>query len=371
MVLPLILSFLGSGAAAAGALGGMSPLLAGAIGSGLGTTIETGDLEKGILSGLTGYAGGALLGGGLGGMGGANPATSTAALSGPMSTSPMPMLRPENLATNAASAAAPAAAAAPAGGGLFGGQGIGEMWRNLPAGTQPIKGAAYEGLGSIISPDNITKAGIGAALAPGVLGIGAPGLDTGGKKKDIPEADPLNREVRTAPASYRPGYDPEFNYFNSTNVYPSMMAEGGAVEPNQKDLVKLTIAAIRGEISEQQAAPVLGAFLREFGEDALRQLVRDVQEGRMPRQDKGEGMVRGPGDGMTDTVPAEMTDNGQDVLLSDGEFVVPADVVSGLGNGSSDAGSQQLYDMMDRVRQERTGKTEQPKQISGGGMLPA
>jgi len=59
------------------------------------------------------------------------------------------------------------------------------------------------------------------------------------------------------------------------------------------------------------------------------------------------------------------------VLLSDGEFIVPADVVSGLGNGSTDAGAEELHRMMDRVRGARTGTTEQPAQVAVGGLLPA
>jgi len=65
-----------------------------------------------------------------------------------------------------------------------------------------------------------------------------------------------------------------------------------------------------------------------------------------------------------------MDDGSQDVLLSDGEFVVPADVVSGIGNGSTDAGADELYKMMDRVRGERTGMTEQPAAVAAGGLLP-
>ena len=80
-------------------------------------------------------------------------------------------------------------------------------------------------------------------------------------------------------------------------------------------------------------------------------------------------MVEGAGDGMADMIPASM-EGDQDVLLSDGEFVVPADVVSGIGNGSSDAGAKELEEMMTRVRQLRTGKTEQPEQVPQGMMLP-
>jgi hypothetical protein len=70
----------------------------------------------------------------------------------------------------------------------------------------------------------------------------------------------------------------------------------------------------------------------------------------------------GPTDGMADQIPATI-DNNQPAALSDGEFVVPADVVSHLGNGNSEAGAQNLYSMMDRVRTDRTGNPEQGRQI--------
>jgi hypothetical protein len=78
----------------------------------------------------------------------------------------------------------------------------------------------------------------------------------------------------------------------------------------------------------------------------------------------------GPTDGMADNVPATI-DGAEPARLSDGEFVVPADVVSHLGNGNSEAGSEQLYSMMDRVRQERTGSTRQGAQINPMQQLPA
>ena len=83
-----------------------------------------------------------------------------------------------------------------------------------------------------------------------------------------------------------------------------------------------------------------------------------------------QGMyLGGATDGMADELPA--TINGeQEAALSDGEFVIPADVVSHLGNGNSDAGAQVLYSMMDRVRKARTGTTQQGKRINPGKMLP-
>ena len=86
----------------------------------------------------------------------------------------------------------------------------------------------------------------------------------------------------------------------------------------------------------------------------------------------GGKLLRGPGDGMSDSIPAVI--NGvkpQRAALADGEFVMPADVVSHLGNGSTEAGSKRLYAMMDRVRKARTGNPKQGKQINADRFMPA
>jgi hypothetical protein len=77
----------------------------------------------------------------------------------------------------------------------------------------------------------------------------------------------------------------------------------------------------------------------------------------------------GKTDGMADQVPARI-DGKQEARLSDGEFVIPADVVSHLGNGNSDAGADQLHSMMDNVRKARTGNPEQGKQINPQQFMP-
>ena len=79
--------------------------------------------------------------------------------------------------------------------------------------------------------------------------------------------------------------------------------------------------------------------------------------------------LSGATDGMADKIPA-MIGNTQPAALSDGEFVIPADVVSGLGNGNSDAGARNLYAMMDRVRRARTGTTKQAPAINPNKMMP-
>ena len=81
------------------------------------------------------------------------------------------------------------------------------------------------------------------------------------------------------------------------------------------------------------------------------------------------GYLNGQGDGMSDSIPATI-EGKQPARLADGEFVVPADVVSHLGNGSSKAGSKKLYAMMDKVRHARTGNKKQGKQINPDKYLP-
>lgn len=82
----------------------------------------------------------------------------------------------------------------------------------------------------------------------------------------------------------------------------------------------------------------------------------------------GGRLLKGPGDGMSDNIPAQIGRR-QPARLADGEFVVPADVVSHLGNGSTDAGAKRLYAMMDRARQARTGKKKQAPAVNADKIL--
>lgn len=97
-------------------------------------------------------------------------------------------------------------------------------------------------------------------------------------------------------------------------------------------------------------------------------LARRYAMGGMP-QSQGY-YLGGTTDGMADRIPARI-DNTQEARLSDGEFVIPADVVSHLGNGNSSAGAKNLYNMMDRVRQARTGSTRQGRQIDPNKFIPS
>jgi hypothetical protein len=80
--------------------------------------------------------------------------------------------------------------------------------------------------------------------------------------------------------------------------------------------------------------------------------------------------LNGSTDGMEDRLKATIEDK-QPARLSHGEFVIPADVVSHLGNGNSQAGAKRLYDMMDKIRHARTGTKKQGKQINPSKYLPS
>ena len=87
----------------------------------------------------------------------------------------------------------------------------------------------------------------------------------------------------------------------------------------------------------------------------------------------GGRLLKGPGDGMSDHIPA-MIGAKQPARLADGEFVIPADVVSHLGNGSTEAGARKLYAMMDRIQKNRNksvGKGKVAVNSRSEKLLPA
>jgi hypothetical protein len=87
----------------------------------------------------------------------------------------------------------------------------------------------------------------------------------------------------------------------------------------------------------------------------------------------GGRLLRGPGDGVSDSIPASIG-NRQPARLADGEFVVPARIVSEIGNGSTEAGARKLYAMMDRVqgaRKKSMGKGKVAVNSKADGLLPA
>jgi hypothetical protein len=92
-------------------------------------------------------------------------------------------------------------------------------------------------------------------------------------------------------------------------------------------------------------------------------------QGGIAQYAAGGKFLRGPGDGMSDDIHANINGR-QEARLADGEFVVPADVVSHLGNGSSSAGARKLYTMMSDIRKARTGRAKQAPAVKTDKYLP-
>lgn len=106
-----------------------------------------------------------------------------------------------------------------------------------------------------------------------------------------------------------------------------------------------------------------------FGQGGEQNIFGFAEGGAIQRAAAGK-LITGDGDGMSDDIRANINGN-QEARLADGEFVIPADVVSHLGNGSTDAGADQLHAMMDRIRKARTGRTRQAPEIDPDEYMPA
>tara|TARA_R100000322_G_scaffold41261_2_gene25740 strand:- start:2866 stop:5859 length:2994 start_codon:yes stop_codon:yes gene_type:complete len=102
---------------------------------------------------------------------------------------------------------------------------------------------------------------------------------------------------------------------------------------------------------------VIQAYIEQFGVDAFLQ-ARDLILRQQVPNAQTQGLVMGMGGGMEDNIMG-MIGNQQGVAVSPGEYIIPADVVSMLGDGNSNEGSDKLDDMLDRVRTEKTGTTKQ------------
>ena len=113
-----------------------------------------------------------------------------------------------------------------------------------------------------------------------------------------------------------------------------------------------------------------GGYDRMVGEEPMYSTMASGGIASLGSYSDGGRMLKGPGDGMSDSIPATIAGK-RPARLATEEFVVPADVVSHLGNGSSDAGAKQLYAMMDKVRQARTGRKSQGREINPRKYMPA
>lgn len=162
-----------------------------------------------------------------------------------------------------------------------------------------------------------------------------------------------------------PGDTSEKMYGYSTfTPGPVTQAAGGGLMGLNSSYAAGGLAAF-AEGGRPKSRPLTGPEPYHF--QTSRQTMLDAVEKNFA---KGGRFLVGDGDGMSDSIHANI-EGKQPARLADGEFVIPADVVSHLGNGSSKAGAERLHDMMERIRRERTGKERQAPQIKPEKFMPA
>jgi hypothetical protein len=359
------------------------------IGAGIGAfeTARTGDIGKGLMAGLGAY-GGANIAQGL----------STAATAG--------------ATTDAANLANYAQAGGETTAGMVAATPAPTFAQNAASTMEGAKSLFNTpGAATTFAKDNLMN--IGAAAAPVVSDALTP---KGPEIPGVPEEDP-----RYAGSPYRYNLAPGFQ--GSTPARPSpyyrptglgyaeggdvMMAAGGSYEDEPMgDNPGMAAGGIAGyaagglkmktmSLGEGIARDTdtdtasLGAYdaamkrmekqfaagnlkPREMPKSGIAKLgqMKAMASGGLGGYSDGGRMLKGPGDGMSDSIPAVIGKR-QPARLADGEFVVPADVVSHLGNGSTDAGAKKLYSMMDKIRKARTGKKKQAPAVKASKYMPA
>lgn len=323
-MLPMIV-----GAGLAAATGGASlALTPGMIGLGVGglETLRTGDIGKGVMAGLGAY-GGAGLAGGLAGAATAAQTPTAATLQSNIDPALLEGMSAQQVAAT------------------------GDM-----AQRASILGEGAEALGKQAGRTGFMGAvGGGKGLALTGLAAAAPALmaEDGGPAPMKVDADQGQRyRYETGVASPFPQANAkgiEQNYFPNARYVPvgnpssALPMAGGGIADAMTPGQPVMYAAEGGSMYN------LGGY------------------------SDGGRLLRGPGDGVSDSIPATIGDK-QPARLADGEFVVPARIVSELGNGSTEAGARKLYAMMDRVQKARAktvGKGKIAKDTKSEKHLPA
>lgn len=278
-----------------------------------------------------------------------------------------------------------------AGGAMFGGAGA------APSGAMPgaTPAATSAGTQSLAATAGSATPGLTASTVPGYMGpvdysiaSGAPSASTGisGLAKagtmpgfEIASGPATSQMGLSAPtgamsqaatkAAGSPGMmDSAKSWFNSLTPKQQLLAGGAGIAG-----IGMISDQMRGGVPKKK--PYSGPLSQfQFDPSAYRpySYAAGGETGgiaSLGSYSDGGRMLKGPGDGMSDSIPANIGGK-QPARLADGEFVVPADVVSHLGNGSTDAGAKQLYSMMNKVRKARTGNPKQGRQINAGKYLP-
>lgn len=233
----------------------------------------------------------------------------------------------------------------------------------------------YDEKGNVVKSDYLDE-----PLARVTTGLGgakaSPGYFFGPADEALPDTVKTYRDyenwkssqgVKTLPKE-KPNFTTPFNPEQSL-VQPMPIV--GRLQPGEMEEYERMMSQQPSFGGQGPNAPTSGEEMMAIGQPVtgVSNKVAGAAQGGLMNLAKGR-YLRGATDGMADKLSANI-EGKQPAKLSHGEFVVPADVVSHLGNGNSEAGAKRLYDMMDKIRQARTGTTKQGKQINPNKYLPA
>ena len=282
-------------------------------------------------------------------------------------------------------------------GGLMGGA-TGGMMNALAPGAAAAAPAGADVASSALPEAIGTNAQLNSQLytanpdfnpMPNTAGLGGPGTSMLGSNPSVQYA--LSDMPATIPGAGAPGSSGMGEWWNSLTPKQQLLTGGAGVmglgmlsDRNRFGIPKQEpytgpLSRFRFNPDTYRASPYAeggitnldaGGYDRMVGEEPMYSPMASGGIANLGSYSDGGRMLKGPGDGMSDSIPATIAGK-RPARLATEESVVPADVVSHLGNGSSDAGAKQLYAMMDKVRKARTGNSRQGKQIQPHKYMPA
>ena len=432
MALPLILGLLGSTLGTGTAIGALG---AGALGSGLGRFLETGDFEEGLKTGATSFLGGKVLGSVLGGMGSQVDKAGKAIegttyadvaninpkfLSSGVGAEPVKYLGQSNLMGGLQAAATNPITLGPAT--------IGQSMSRMPEppkedeipfenreamapprlrrrqpppgfrpgymgefdyGVAPNYNVQYMSSGGLSNPDKADLDNDGqlssyerkrgeaiekSMAEQGKFAGGLLGLLSNKKVQDLlGNMASTGKGMGVAALMDTPQARAEANFMRTGEYSPEVqgMREGGQPEDlgmteSEDEIMMNAINALTGK--SENPDEDIQTFVQTFGMQALKILQMAIATGKIGDMKQGlPGLIEGEGDGMSDSIDAELVEKRgmeggqkQPLKVANNEYVIAADVVSDIGNGSTDAGADKLDKLMKEVRKARHGTDKQP-----------
>jgi hypothetical protein len=236
--------------------------------------------------------------------------------------------------------------------------------------SAPSKSTAYlPDVAPPSSPFNAGRGGLGSvepSLSPSVTNLSRPVNEAG---TDLMMKSIADSTVHRTPLQKAGDFvmDNKMDLALGGLGLAQMMPPSSGVNPISETMIR-PYTYSEEDTSDQEADPSGREKIRYSSSYAAGTPYKAAQGGLLSLH-RGGNFLSGRGDGMSDDIPA-MIGTKQPARLADGEFVIPADVVSHIGNGSSKAGAEKLYAMMDKIRQERTGRKRQSPQINAAKYLP-